>query len=106
MGFALTSDLIASSEHPVIVGLGATGLSCARYFARQGTPFSVVDTRAQPPGLESLRALAPEAEVILGEIPADRLLHAGRLVVSPGLGLDLAEGLSQRSGVSVRRTEG
>ncbi|MBP6103946.1 MAG: UDP-N-acetylmuramoyl-L-alanine--D-glutamate ligase, partial [Gammaproteobacteria bacterium] len=29
----------------VIVGLGKTGLSCARYFEKQGIPFSMIDTR-------------------------------------------------------------
>lgn len=33
----------------VIVGLGKTGLSCARYFHSVGEPFKVVDNRFSPP---------------------------------------------------------
>ncbi len=87
MGAALNTDLIARSDTPVILGLGSTGLSIARYFQRHGVSFAVVDSRAEPPGLEELRAACPQAELILGELPAQRLLSAGRLVVSPGIAL-------------------
>jgi UDP-N-acetylmuramoylalanine--D-glutamate ligase len=84
---ALNSDLIASNDIPVVVGLGSTGLSIARYFQRRGIPFVVVDSRDHPPGLEALRKHCPDAEVVLGDIPAQRLCAAGRLVVSPGIAL-------------------
>ena len=48
MGYAVTSKLIASSDTPLIVGLGDTGLSCVRYFRRRDIPCSVVDSRAAP----------------------------------------------------------
>ncbi len=41
----VAQDLIASSVNRVVVGLGVTGVSCARYLYQQGAPFSVVDTR-------------------------------------------------------------
>jgi len=88
MGVAVNRNLIASSDMPVIIGLGSTGLSCARYFHRRGIPFSIVDSRAEPPGLAALLAECPEADITLGDIPPQRLLNAGRLVVSPGIGLD------------------
>ena len=88
MGYPVTKDLIASTDTPMIVGLGSTGLSCARFLYRQGIPFSVFDSRQSPPGLDALRADCPGVEVVLGEFPADRLAHAGRLVVSPGIALD------------------
>jgi UDP-N-acetylmuramoylalanine--D-glutamate ligase len=84
---ALKTDLIAKSDTPVVVGLGSTGLSIARYFQRCGVPFVVVDSRAEPPGLGELRADCPDAELILGDIPEQCLLAAGRLVVSPGVAL-------------------
>ncbi|MFB3078117.1 MAG: Mur ligase family protein, partial [Lysobacterales bacterium] len=83
----MNTDLISRSEPPIIVGLGSTGLSIARYFQRQGVAFVVVDSRGNPPGLGELRADCPDTEVILGEIPAQRLRAAGRLVVSPGIPL-------------------
>ena len=49
----MAQGLIASSESRVVVGLGLTGLSCARHLHRLGLPFSIVDTREQPPELET-----------------------------------------------------
>ena len=50
----------------VIVGLGKTGLSCARYLAQRGEPFVVVDSRSNPPGLKQLLSVAPNVECYLG----------------------------------------
>ena len=84
----MAQDLIASSEQKVIVGLGVTGLSCARFLHAQGLPFAVVDTREAPPGLAELHAEMPGVPVYTGE-DAGILLHsAGELVVSPGIALD------------------
>ena len=69
----------------LIVGLGATGLSLARFLARQGEPFEVVDSREDPPGLDALRAEWPRTRVALGAFDRRRFLRARRLVVSPGV---------------------
>ena len=87
MDSAMSRDLIASTEQPVIIGLGGTGLSCARYFQRHGVPCLVVDDRERPPGLADLRRDCPDVELITGEIPLSRLLTAGYLIVSPGVSL-------------------
>ncbi|WP_338055613.1 UDP-N-acetylmuramoyl-L-alanine--D-glutamate ligase [Seongchinamella sediminis] len=80
--------MIASSEHRVVVGLGVTGLSCARHLYRQGASFSVVDTRERPPGLEELRREMPGVAVYAGAWPEDLLASAAELVVSPGIALE------------------
>ena len=54
-----------------MVGLGFTGLSCARYLYQRGLPFSVIDTRAQPPALNELRDEMPDVEVFAGDYPPD-----------------------------------
>ena len=51
----------------LVVGLGATGLSIARYLKRHGGEALFFDTRAEPPGIEALRKIWPDAEVALGE---------------------------------------
>ncbi|MEA3412749.1 MAG: UDP-N-acetylmuramoyl-L-alanine--D-glutamate ligase [Pseudomonadota bacterium] len=71
----------------LIVGLGETGLSVARYLYARGYRFEVADTRNAPPGLDRLRALAPEIPVLLGPLDAERLATADTLVVSPGVSL-------------------
>lgn len=71
----------------VIVGLGSTGISCAKYFTFTGQHFKVVDSREDPPGLKELLELFPEAEVELGAFKKETFISAGCLVVSPGVSL-------------------
>jgi UDP-N-acetylmuramoylalanine--D-glutamate ligase len=85
---AVSQGVIASSVGRVVMGLGATGLSCARYLHRRGLPFAVADTRAAPPGLEALRREMPRVPVYAGEVPADLLTGASELIVSPGIPLE------------------
>jgi UDP-N-acetylmuramoylalanine--D-glutamate ligase len=80
--------MIASSEHRVVFGLGVTGLSCARHLHRRGLPFTVVDTRVEPPGIHTLRAEMPDVPVFTGEVPPAVLESASELIVSPGIPLD------------------
>ncbi len=84
----MMSTVIASSVYRVVVGLGVTGLSCARYLHARGERFSVFDTRQSPPGLEQLQREMPEVDVYLGTAPAGLLQGAEELVVSPGIALD------------------
>jgi UDP-N-acetylmuramoylalanine--D-glutamate ligase len=78
----------ANAEHRVVVGMGVTGLSCARYFYRRDLPFTVVDTRAEPPGLATLQREMPHITVYAGEYPEDVIASATELVVSPGIAMD------------------
>ncbi len=75
------------AEFSVIVGLGATGLSCARYLHRAGMPFAMVDTRVAPPQLEAFRQLYPEVEVELGNLDAVVFDKATQIILSPGIAL-------------------
>ena len=86
---AMASDVIASNRYRAVVGLGASGLSVARYLHRRGEHFVVLDTRAEPPGLDTLRAEMPEVSVFTGELPQGVLDGASELIVSPGLAPDL-----------------
>jgi UDP-N-acetylmuramoylalanine--D-glutamate ligase len=79
------STLISSTGRKVVVGLGVTGLSVARYLHAAGENFCVLDTRENPPGLAQLRAEMPEVSVMLGSWPQDVLDTAGELIVSPGV---------------------
>ena len=72
----------------LIVGLGQTGLSCARYLARCAVPFAVTDSRENPPGIETLRAEQKDIAVSVGGFDAALFEWAQRLVVSPGVSLD------------------
>jgi UDP-N-acetylmuramoylalanine--D-glutamate ligase len=69
----------------LVVGLGQTGLACARFLAARGERFAVVDNRAHPPGLEEVRREFPQVSVWLGEFDDELFRHAARLLLSPGV---------------------
>jgi UDP-N-acetylmuramoylalanine--D-glutamate ligase len=71
----------------VIVGLGKTGLSCARFLGERGVRVAVTDSRTHPPELERLQAELPGVELFLGGFNASALHSAERIVVSPGVTL-------------------
>jgi UDP-N-acetylmuramoylalanine--D-glutamate ligase len=71
----------------VIVGLGTTGLSCAKYLARKKIPFAINDTRPNPPQLTEIKNRFPNVVVSVGKFDDTLLDSADVLVVSPGLPL-------------------
>ncbi|WP_127556400.1 UDP-N-acetylmuramoyl-L-alanine--D-glutamate ligase [Saccharospirillum alexandrii] len=79
--------LIAADTQYLVVGLGATGLSCVRYLVAKGKLVSVIDSRQAPPGLDALRAEFPDVEVTLGGFDADVMTRVDVLVMSPGVPL-------------------
>jgi UDP-N-acetylmuramoylalanine--D-glutamate ligase len=79
---------LESGARALVLGLGRTGLSAARYLKRRGVPVRVADTRAQPPGLETLRAQVPEAELRTGAFEDALLDGVTHVVVSPGLSVE------------------
>lgn len=81
----------ATQQYKVIVGLGSTGLSCARFFHAKGIPFRVVDSRFSPPCLAVFEVEFPFAEVELGGFSEATLMAAEELVVSPGVSLATPE---------------
>ena len=76
------------TPYAVIVGLGRTGISCARYLHARGWRLAVTDTRAAPPALAELRALDADLPVSLGALDARLLKDAVCVVASPGVALD------------------
>jgi UDP-N-acetylmuramoylalanine--D-glutamate ligase len=84
----LTAHLLAPLEagsHALVLGLGRTGLSVARYLARKGLGVRVADTRADPPGAQALREQVPGAELRTGAFAHDLLDGMAHVVISPGL---------------------
>ncbi|WP_315982801.1 hypothetical protein [Aliamphritea spongicola] len=77
--------LIASDNRRIVIGLGQTGLSCARFLACEGLPFALMDTRDVPPNLEAIKAEFPQAELYCGPLNADVLCAADELLLSPGV---------------------
>jgi len=71
----------------LIVGMGKTGLSCARFLQARGIAVRVVDDRVAPPSLPTLRELLPESALHVGDFDADDFLNCTMLIVSPGISL-------------------
>jgi len=69
----------------VIVGLGATGLSCVRHLAARGVAVAVTDSRERPPGLAALGRSGVDATLRLGCIDERLLAAAATVVLSPGV---------------------
>lgn len=78
-------SLIGSDKFTIIVGLGKTGISCARYLSSQGESFGVVDSREEPSQLQAFKTEFPNVPVECGELNAETLSSANRLLLSPGL---------------------
>jgi len=75
----------------LIVGLGKTGLSCARFLRARGESFRVMDSRFSPPALGEFRREFPDVDVALGGFSRDMLMDASEIVLSPGVGLATPE---------------
>ncbi|MBP6776429.1 MAG: UDP-N-acetylmuramoyl-L-alanine--D-glutamate ligase [Steroidobacteraceae bacterium] len=81
---------LAAGTRALVLGLGRTGLSAARYLARKGLTLRVADTRANPPGADALRADVPGAELRTGAFGPSLLDDVAQVVISPGLSLQEA----------------
>jgi UDP-N-acetylmuramoylalanine--D-glutamate ligase len=77
----------AKQTYAVIVGLGRTGLSCARYLHARGWRLAVTDTRQKPPEMARLAELDPGIPVSVGGLDARLLEGANCVVASPGVSL-------------------
>ena len=69
----------------LILGLGETGLSLARYLSAQGAHLCVADSRMEPPGVATLRSELPQAEVHCGPFGDELLQGIDRIAISPGV---------------------
>jgi len=81
----------AQQQRSLIVGLGQTGLSCARFLSARSVPFLVVDSREAPPELAALRAELPGVEVQLGPFDSRLFLSCSEIILSPGVSLQTPE---------------
>jgi UDP-N-acetylmuramoylalanine--D-glutamate ligase len=72
----------------VVVGLGKTGASCLRYFAKHGIAAVATDSRPAPPGLAELGSLAGKLDIRLGSFDLSLLDGASQVLMSPGVSLD------------------
>jgi len=78
------SSGIAVEPTVLVMGMGLTGASCARYLAARGIVAEFIDTRAEPPGMDAILDVMPDARIQVGEsLPALRATIE-RIIISPG----------------------
>jgi UDP-N-acetylmuramoylalanine--D-glutamate ligase len=75
----------SSSARTIIVGLGRTGLSCARFLRARSKDFAVTDSRAAPPERDALEKIAPDVTTRFGSFDSSLLSDAAQIIVSPGV---------------------
>lgn len=78
---------LEAGRRALVLGLGRTGLSCARYLRGKGLALRVADTRADPPGAAALREQVPGAELRTGAFATSLLEDVALVAISPGLAL-------------------
>ena len=76
-----------NGQQVLVLGLGASGLSMARWCARAGAVVTVVDTREAPPQLAQLRETLPQVQFVHAVLGAQLVQGTGVRAVfkSPGL---------------------
>ncbi|GGI88719.1 UDP-N-acetylmuramoyl-L-alanine--D-glutamate ligase [Legionella impletisoli] len=72
----------------LVVGLGQTGLSIARYLQRRHVPFAVFDTRKSPAGAAEFKVGFPGVDLYLEELPESMYERLNGIICSPGVPLD------------------
>lgn len=76
-----------AGKRVLVLGLGDTGVSTAKWLAGRGARLVVADTRASPPGMDALRSVLPGLEVRTGPF-ADAMFDGADLIaISPGIPL-------------------
>jgi UDP-N-acetylmuramoylalanine--D-glutamate ligase len=72
----------------LVVGLGNTGISVARYLQKLGINFAITDSRDKPPMIEVFLQQMPDTPVFTGGFDEAAFKVATHLVVSPGVSLN------------------
>jgi len=71
----------------LILGMGLTGLSVARFFASNDVPYRIGDSRESPPLLDSFAAQGLTKECQLGSWQEGLLDEVSEIIVSPGIAM-------------------
>jgi len=71
----------------LIVGLGQTGFSCARFLSAYEIDIAITDSRVEPPCLSALQKELPDTAVFVGGFDELAFRRADIILVSPGISL-------------------
>jgi UDP-N-acetylmuramoylalanine--D-glutamate ligase len=79
----------------LVLGIGETGLSLAKWLSRKGANVRAADTRTSPPCLNPLKHVLPQIRIFAGPLTAEAFLDIDLIAISPGV--SLAEPLVQQA---------
>lgn len=90
-------------KHRLILGMGTSGQSVARYFSRHGLAFAAADTRDDAALRAYWQAQYPGMALTMGTLPESLLDNVIELITSPGIARDLPLIMAaQARGIPVR----
>ena len=69
----------------LVLGLGSTGISLARYLRKNKQPFLIMDSRKEPPGLQEVIKESLDNRLLLGSFDKSIVSEVERVLVSPGI---------------------
>ncbi|WP_428355454.1 UDP-N-acetylmuramoyl-L-alanine--D-glutamate ligase [Methyloprofundus sp.] len=81
-------SLNRQSSKVIVVGLGLTGISVARFLHRLDIQFAIVDSRQMPPFNDALLEEMPDVAVFIGGFDANVFDVATHIIVSPGVAME------------------
>lgn len=79
----------------LVLGMGETGLSMAKWLSHMGAIVRAADSRAAPPSLATLKQMLPAIRTCTGAFAAEIFIGIDIIAISPGV--SLAEQLVQRA---------
>jgi len=79
----------------LVLGMGETGFSMAKWLSRMGASVRAADSRAAPPYLEALKQALPGAEICTGAFAPKTFSGVDVVAISPGV--PLAEPMVQQA---------
>ena len=91
-----------AGKRALVLGLGVTGLSMARWLVRHGARVRVADTRQSPPCAAQLARDLPDLPTTLGPFRVEDFASVDLIAISPGIALsEPLVAQAARSGVPV-----
>lgn len=81
----MAADRQPKQPEVLVVGLGITGLSCARFLAGHGVALRVIDDRPSPPLLDTFRKEFADSDIRVGRFDEAALQGITTLLLSPGV---------------------
>ena len=76
-----------TNKHALVLGLGASGMSMARWLNARGASVCVADSREAPPFAQKLRDELPAVELRTGSFRAESFADVDLIAISPGVSL-------------------